>query len=60
MYKRQEKHRAFGVADFVFIQLAQFEIGNEDFPDTGVVPLQGMAAAVPLIEGCLLYTSRCV
>ncbi len=45
------KNRAFGVADFEFVKLAQFDFGNEQFPHARAVPFQGMTPAVPLVEG---------
>ena len=46
-----EKDRAFPVADFVFVEFAQPETGNEQLPYPGLVSLQRMPAAVPLVEG---------
>ena len=46
-----EKDRTFSVADFVFIQLTQFNVGNEQFPHAGFVPCQQVAATVPIVEG---------
>ncbi len=46
-----EKHRAFGVANLVLVQLTQAQIRHEQLPHPGLVPFQRMAATVPFIEG---------
>ena len=45
-----EKHRAFTITDFIFIQFAGTETGNKNFPHSRLMLLQWMPAAVPLVE----------
>ena len=45
-----EKHRAFAVADFVFVQIACADTGYEQFPHPGFMPRQWMTATVPLVK----------
>ncbi len=48
----QRQDLAVGAEDFEFVEFALGDFGNEDFPQAGVDALaQGMAAAVPLVEG---------
>ncbi len=46
-----EKHRTFRVANFVFVQFAQAEIGDKQFPHPGFMALHRVPAAIPLVEG---------